>query len=116
STMTKSRIARRCSIAKPAASRAAPRSAERRGQADGEGGGAALSYPRGPMQLAAQRRVIAPAARMEEAHAVDRAAHADAVAVPDLGQRLHVEVHRRVAAGDDPHLHLAAGGDTDRPA
>src|SRR6185295_17515874 len=44
-----------------------------------------------------------------------RAADADPVAVAEAGQRLHVEVHGRIAAGDDLDLDLAAVGDDDRP-
>ena len=54
-----------------------------------------FSDSRVPVQLAPQRGVVAPAARMQEAHLVRRAAHADLVAVQQAGEGLHVEVDAR---------------------
>mmetsp|Transcript_4846 Transcript_4846/g.17211 ORF Transcript_4846/g.17211 Transcript_4846/m.17211 type:complete len:524 (+) Transcript_4846:2418-3989(+) len=68
-----------------------------------------------PAQLAPQRRVIAPALGVQKAHLVLAAPHRDGVAVQQAGQALHVEVHRRVAAGDDLHAHLALVGQHDGP-
>ena len=68
-----------------------------------------------PAQLAPQRGVVAPAARVQEAHLVRRALHADLVAVQQAGQALHVEVGRGIAAGDDLDADLLAVGQHDRP-
>ena len=85
--MTKSRSAMRFSMARP------PREEESRPGAPVRG--RALV----PVQLAAQRGVVAPAARVQHADAVLAAPHADAVAVQQAGEALVVEVHDGIAAG-----------------
>ena len=97
--MTKSRIARRCSM------RPSAQPADDASDVDS----------RRPVQLVAQGREVAPAARMQEAGTVRRAAHVDPVAVDQAGERLHVEVHAGVAAGDDLDRHGAGVGHDDRP-